>query len=51
MEGIARIPDIMYAACICGGWVIRIFMALVFYNLRTSAWRCIFDKLKIKATM
>ena len=41
-----------YAACICGGWVkLQIFMALAFYNLRTSAWRCIFDKLKIKTTM
>lgn len=33
----------------CGGWVKRIFMALAFHNVRTSAWRytCIFDKLKI----
>ena len=37
-----------YAACICGGWVLR--MALAFHNVRTSAWRCIFDKLKIKTT-
>ena len=39
-----------YAACICGGWVLRIFMALGFHKVRTSAWRCIFDKLKIKTT-
>ena len=31
-----------YAACVCGGWVIRIFVALAFHNLRTSAWRSMY---------